>query len=116
MTGDGSIMKRRLRTGRGEFPVDCPVHDSCCTLHWRVRAAAGVAAAQQGPRGGSAEEGGWVLGGGAWAYDSRTDARLAGQAEVVDTGERGGSALAPGGACGGGGLCCPGAALLDSGA
>lgn len=40
MTGDGTVIKRRLREGKGEFPVDCPLHDTRLTLHYRVRAAA----------------------------------------------------------------------------
>ena len=30
MYGDGSLMKRRVRVGAGEFPVDCPIND--CTV------------------------------------------------------------------------------------
>jgi hypothetical protein len=36
MTGDGSVVKRRIRDGRGEFPVDCPIEDSSVRVHYRV--------------------------------------------------------------------------------
>lgn len=36
MTGDGKVVKRRIRDGRGEFPVDCPVEDSTVRVHYRV--------------------------------------------------------------------------------
>lgn len=41
MTGDGSVTKKRLREGHGEFPVDCPLHDTTVRLHYRVRSLAG---------------------------------------------------------------------------
>lgn len=53
MTGDGGVLKRRLQEGEGEFPVDCPLHDTTVRLHYRVRSLAGDT---PGP----------------WLYDSRT--------------------------------------------
>ena len=41
MTGDGKVMKRRLRDGRGEFPVDCPIEDSTVRVHFRCATAPG---------------------------------------------------------------------------
>ncbi|KAF2301335.1 hypothetical protein GH714_022869 [Hevea brasiliensis] len=35
MLGDGRLMKRRLRDGRGEFPMDCPLHDSLLRVHYK---------------------------------------------------------------------------------
>jgi hypothetical protein len=35
MTGDGSVVKRTLRKGQGEFPVDCPLEDSSVRVHYR---------------------------------------------------------------------------------
>ena len=35
MTGDGQVVKRIVRKGRGEFPVDCPLDDSRVSLHYR---------------------------------------------------------------------------------
>lgn len=35
MTGDGSVIKRRIKDGRGEFPVDCPIEDSSVRVHYR---------------------------------------------------------------------------------
>ncbi|GAX74288.1 hypothetical protein CEUSTIGMA_g1737.t1 [Chlamydomonas eustigma] len=37
MIGDGSIIKRRLILGSGEFPIDCPVEDTTVRVHYRVR-------------------------------------------------------------------------------
>lgn len=36
ITGDGKVVKRRIRDGRGEFPVDCPIEDSAVRVHFRV--------------------------------------------------------------------------------
>ncbi|KAL0375274.1 UNVERIFIED_CONTAM: Peptidyl-prolyl cis-trans isomerase PASTICCINO1 [Sesamum radiatum] len=33
--GDGRLIKRRLRDGRGEFPMDCPLHDSLLHVHYK---------------------------------------------------------------------------------
>ncbi|EPS70548.1 hypothetical protein M569_04209 [Genlisea aurea] len=33
--GDGRLIKRRLHDGRGEFPMDCPLHDSLLHVHYR---------------------------------------------------------------------------------
>eukprot|EP00850_Spirogloea_muscicola_P013212 SM000088S23753 [mRNA] locus=s88:483697:489033:+ [translate_table: standard] len=35
MLGDGAVIKRRLRQGQGEFPVDCPLEDSTVLLHYK---------------------------------------------------------------------------------
>ena len=37
MSGDGSVIKRRLKLGNGEFPVDCPVEDTTVRVHYRAR-------------------------------------------------------------------------------
>uniref|UniRef100_A0A7S3VGN7 peptidylprolyl isomerase n=1 Tax=Dunaliella tertiolecta TaxID=3047 RepID=A0A7S3VGN7_DUNTE len=37
ITGSGEVIKRRLREGNGEFPIDCPMHDTCVRVHYRVR-------------------------------------------------------------------------------
>ncbi|GBF92152.1 peptidyl-prolyl cis-trans isomerase [Raphidocelis subcapitata] len=42
MTGDGGVLKRRLRPGRGEFPVDCPLNDTTVRIHYRARQAGGA--------------------------------------------------------------------------
>eukprot|EP00879_Flechtneria_rotunda_P002973 GHRR01003190.1.p1 GENE.GHRR01003190.1~~GHRR01003190.1.p1 ORF type:complete len:634 (+),score=228.22 GHRR01003190.1:2740-4641(+) len=46
MTGDGQVTKKRLLEGQGEFPVDCPLHDTTVRLHYRVRS---LANGQPGP-------------------------------------------------------------------
>ncbi|XP_056176967.1 peptidyl-prolyl cis-trans isomerase PASTICCINO1 [Syzygium oleosum] len=33
--GDGRLIKRRIRDGRGEFPMDCPLHDSRLQVHYK---------------------------------------------------------------------------------
>ncbi|GAB2267638.1 G1/S-specific cyclin pas1 [Dionaea muscipula] len=33
--GDGRLIKRRIRDGRGEFPVDCPLQDSQLHVHYK---------------------------------------------------------------------------------
>lgn len=33
MLGDGRLIKRRLRDGKGEFPMDCPLQDSLLRVH-----------------------------------------------------------------------------------
>ncbi|GLT75878.1 hypothetical protein SLA2020_475720 [Shorea laevis] len=35
MLGDGRLIKRRLRDGKGEFPMDCPLHDSLLHVHYK---------------------------------------------------------------------------------
>ena len=37
MSGDGSVIKRRLRLGNGEFPVDCPIEDTTVRVHYRLK-------------------------------------------------------------------------------
>lgn len=43
LTGRGELMKRRLRDGVGQFPMDCPLEDSHVRLHFKVRAAGDAA-------------------------------------------------------------------------
>lgn len=64
MTGDGGVVKKRLREGGGEFPVDCPLHDTTVRLHFRAR---------QLPAGGGGPPGPWL-------YDSRAAGGTAGGA------------------------------------
>ncbi|KAL1549178.1 G1/S-specific cyclin pas1 [Salvia divinorum] len=33
--GDGRLIKRRFHDGRGEFPMDCPLHDSLLHVHYK---------------------------------------------------------------------------------
>lgn len=40
MTGDGSVVKRIVRKGAGEFPMDCPLEDSRVRVHYRCAAPA----------------------------------------------------------------------------
>ncbi|XP_050234187.1 peptidyl-prolyl cis-trans isomerase PASTICCINO1 [Mercurialis annua] len=35
MLGDGRLIKRRVRDGKGEFPMDCPLHDSLLRVHYK---------------------------------------------------------------------------------
>ncbi|KAK4800922.1 hypothetical protein SAY86_021409 [Trapa natans] len=35
MLGDGRLIKRRIRDGKGEFPMDCPLHDSQLQVHYK---------------------------------------------------------------------------------
>lgn len=35
MAGDGGVVKRIARKGRGEFPIDCPLEDSRVAVHLR---------------------------------------------------------------------------------
>jgi hypothetical protein len=37
--GDGSLLKRRTHPGRGDFPVDCPIHDCVVRVHVATYAA-----------------------------------------------------------------------------
>lgn len=34
MTGTGEVMKRRVRDGQGDFPVDCPLEDCNVRIHY----------------------------------------------------------------------------------
>lgn len=36
MTGTGEVTKRRLREGKGEFPVDCPLEDNAVRAHYKA--------------------------------------------------------------------------------
>ncbi|AES88468.2 putative peptidylprolyl isomerase [Medicago truncatula] len=33
--GDGRLIKRRIRDGKGDFPMDCPLHDSLLHVHYK---------------------------------------------------------------------------------
>ncbi|KAM7464011.1 hypothetical protein LguiA_032132 [Lonicera macranthoides] len=33
--GDGRLIKRRMHDGKGEFPMDCPLHDSQLRVHYK---------------------------------------------------------------------------------
>ncbi|XP_024532699.1 peptidyl-prolyl cis-trans isomerase PASTICCINO1 [Selaginella moellendorffii] len=35
MFGDGRVVKRRIRDGVGEFPMDCPLQDSTLRIHYK---------------------------------------------------------------------------------
>uniref|UniRef100_A0A0D3FIU2 peptidylprolyl isomerase n=1 Tax=Oryza barthii TaxID=65489 RepID=A0A0D3FIU2_9ORYZ len=35
MLGDGRLIKRRVVDGKGEFPMDCPLHDSLLRVHYK---------------------------------------------------------------------------------
>ncbi|XP_062095389.1 peptidyl-prolyl cis-trans isomerase PASTICCINO1 [Humulus lupulus] len=35
MLGDGRLIKRRIQDGKGEFPMDCPLHDSLLRVHYK---------------------------------------------------------------------------------
>eukprot|EP00268_Persea_americana_P025742 TRINITY_DN2509_c0_g1_i1.p1 TRINITY_DN2509_c0_g1~~TRINITY_DN2509_c0_g1_i1.p1 ORF type:complete len:628 (-),score=137.29 TRINITY_DN2509_c0_g1_i1:676-2559(-) len=35
MLGDGRLIKRRIVDGRGDFPMDCPLHDSLLRVHYK---------------------------------------------------------------------------------
>lgn len=35
MLGDGRLIKRRIVDGKGEFPMDCPLHDSLLRVHYK---------------------------------------------------------------------------------
>ncbi|XP_059667886.1 peptidyl-prolyl cis-trans isomerase PASTICCINO1 isoform X2 [Cornus florida] len=35
MLGDGRLIKRRIRDGRGDFPMDCPLQDSLLRVHYK---------------------------------------------------------------------------------
>ena len=79
MSGDGSVIKRRLKLGNGEFPVDCPVEDTTVRVHYRARKLA--LAEGQTVQDASRTQGVGVLGSDgddgaeatmtAWTFDSR---------------------------------------------
>ncbi|KXZ48761.1 hypothetical protein GPECTOR_25g345 [Gonium pectorale] len=75
MTGTGEVTKKRLREGTGEFPMDCPLHDTTVLLHYKVRPH-GLQLSTDTRTASTTVEGGWL-------YDSR-----AAQEEplTVDTG------------------------------
>ncbi|GLJ21531.1 hypothetical protein SUGI_0398520 [Cryptomeria japonica] len=35
MVGDGRLIKRRIKDGKGEFPMDCPLQDSLLYIHYK---------------------------------------------------------------------------------
>lgn len=35
LVGDGRVVKRRIRDGQGEFPMDCPLQDSTLRIHYK---------------------------------------------------------------------------------
>ncbi|KAK1265753.1 Peptidyl-prolyl cis-trans isomerase PASTICCINO1 [Acorus gramineus] len=35
MLGDGRLIKRRIVDGKGDFPMDCPLHDSLLRVHYK---------------------------------------------------------------------------------
>ncbi|KAI4331686.1 hypothetical protein MLD38_029846 [Melastoma candidum] len=35
MLGDGRLIKRRIHDGQGDFPMDCPLHDSRLRVHYK---------------------------------------------------------------------------------
>lgn len=37
MTGNGAVMKRRIKEGTGQFPMDCPMEDSRLQIHYRFQ-------------------------------------------------------------------------------
>lgn len=49
MTGDGQVVKRIVRKGVGEFPVDCPLEDSHVRAHYRCAAGLVLQVACRGP-------------------------------------------------------------------
>jgi len=77
MTGDGGVLKRRVRAGVGEFPVDCPLNDTTMQIHYKARIARPAGAAA-GAAGGGGDGGPDADG---WLYDSRARAALAAAAE-----------------------------------
>eukprot|EP00882_Tetradesmus_deserticola_P024618 GHRQ01026918.1.p1 GENE.GHRQ01026918.1~~GHRQ01026918.1.p1 ORF type:complete len:172 (-),score=87.31 GHRQ01026918.1:139-654(-) len=82
MTGDGSVTKKRLREGHGDFPVDCPLHDTTVRLHYRVRSLAG---GSPGP----------------WLYDSLQASSSSSTAEVAWGAEASAACAAAAAAAGG---------------
>jgi hypothetical protein len=76
MAGDRGVLKRRIRAGRGEFPIDCPLNDTTVKLHYRARPHRPGATELEGGGGGGG-------GGGGWAYDS---AAAAGEATAAGAG------------------------------
>eukprot|EP00899_Mesostigma_viride_P024598 jgi/Mesvir1/5322/Mv15413-RA.1 len=42
LVGNGKVIKRRLRTGEGMFPVDCPVEDCTVTIRYKGTLADGT--------------------------------------------------------------------------
>ena len=36
MTGNGEVVKRRVKDGIGDFPTDCPLEDCAVQIHFRV--------------------------------------------------------------------------------
>ena len=82
MSGDGSVLKRRLRLGTGEFPIDCPIDDTTVRVHYRLRPLEVVEGQSLQD---ASSSGGGVDGG--WTFDSRQQG--GGTPVEFDTGEMG---------------------------
>ena len=39
LTGTGEVMKRRIKEGVGEFPIDCPLEDNAVRVHFKATVA-----------------------------------------------------------------------------
>lgn len=39
LTGKGEVIKRRIKEGTGQFPMDCPIQDSKVRIHYRCTSA-----------------------------------------------------------------------------
>ncbi len=91
MTGTGEVTKKRLKEGAGEFPIDCPLHDTTVRVHYRARRAAHQHPQQEqqqpGEEGGDTGESAASAPEGAgerpWLFDSRS---LQQEPLSVDTG------------------------------
>ena len=91
MSGDGSVIKRRLRLGNGEFPVDCPIEDTTVRVHYRLKRlvlAEGqtVQDASSSCRSGEESGHGGLEKDGEWDFDSREN--NGGAPVEFDTGTR----------------------------
>ncbi len=68
--GDGSLLKRRLQPGRGDFPVDCPIRDCALRCHVAVWALGADGARVEPPLSDTRAPGGEAL-----AFDLATGAQ-----------------------------------------
>jgi hypothetical protein len=39
LTGSGEVIKRRIKEGVGEFPIDCPLEDNAVRVHFKASVA-----------------------------------------------------------------------------